>query len=35
LIKLANQHPRVNILQPGAGVGGALHSRRPLVHSCP
>lgn len=22
LIKLANQHPRVNILQPGAGVGG-------------
>ena len=22
LIKLANQHPRVNILQPGSGVGG-------------
>ena len=22
LIKLANRHPRVNILQPGAGVGG-------------
>lgn len=25
LIKLANHHPRVNILQPGPGVGGALH----------
>ena len=22
LIELANHHPRVNILQPGAGVGG-------------
>ena len=22
LIKLANKHPRVNILQPGTGVGG-------------
>ena len=22
LIELANKHPRVNILQPGAGVGG-------------
>ena len=22
LIQLANKHPRVNILQPGAGVGG-------------
>ena len=22
LINLANRHPRVNILQPGAGVGG-------------
>ena len=22
LIQLANRHPRVNILQPGAGVGG-------------
>ena len=22
LIKLANRHPRVNVLQPGAGVGG-------------
>ena len=22
LIKLANKHPRVNILQPGCGVGG-------------
>lgn len=25
LISLANKHPRVNILQPGCGVGGALH----------
>lgn len=31
LIKLANRHPRVNILQPGPGVG-ALYCRRPLVH---
>lgn len=22
LIKLANRHPRVNVLQPGCGVGG-------------
>jgi UDP-N-acetyl-D-mannosaminuronic acid dehydrogenase len=22
MIKLANRHPRVNILQPGPGVGG-------------
>ena len=22
LIKIANKHPRVNILQPGSGVGG-------------
>ena len=29
LIKLANRHPRVEILQPGAGVGGTV-LRRPL-----
>ncbi len=32
LIRLANRHPRVNILQPGPGVGGALHRSRSLVH---
>ncbi len=32
LIRLANRHPRVNILQPGPGVGGALHCSRSLVH---
>ena len=25
LIELANKHPRVNVLYPGAGVGGALY----------
>lgn len=34
LIQLANRHPRVNILQPGAGVGGALYCSRPLVYCC-
>lgn len=32
LIQLANKHPRVNILSPGAGVGGALSCRRSLVY---
>ena len=25
LISLANKHPRVNILQPGPGVGGIVY----------
>jgi len=35
LIKLANRHPRVNILQPGAGVGGHCIAVDPwfIVHS--
>lgn len=33
LIKLANRHPRVNILKPGPGVGGALYCSCPLVYS--
>lgn len=32
LIELANKHPRVNILQPGCGVGGPLHSCRSLFY---
>jgi UDP-N-acetyl-D-mannosaminuronic acid dehydrogenase len=37
LIELANLHPRVNILQPGAGVGGHCIAVDPwfIVHSCP
>ena len=37
VIKLANMHPRVNILQPGAGVGGHCISVDPwfLVHAFP
>jgi UDP-N-acetyl-D-mannosaminuronic acid dehydrogenase len=37
LIKLANRHPRVNILQPGAGVGGHCIAVDPwfIVDSCP
>ena len=37
LIKLANRHPRVNILQPGPGVGGHCISVDPwfLVHQAP
>ena len=37
LIKLANRHPRVNILQPGPGVGGHCVAVDPwfLVHSAP
>lgn len=37
LIKLANHHPRVNILQPGPGVGGHCIAVDPwfIVHSCP
>lgn len=37
LIKLSNRHPRVNILQPGAGVGGHCIAVDPwfLVHSNP
>jgi len=37
LIKLANKHPRVNILQPGAGVGGHCIAVDPwfIVHSSP
>lgn len=37
LIKLANRHPRVNILQPGAGVGGHCIAVDPwfIVHSNP
>ena len=31
LIRLANRHPRVDILQPGPGVG-ALYRCRPLVY---
>ncbi|RPF70525.1 UDP-N-acetyl-D-mannosamine dehydrogenase [Aurantiacibacter spongiae] len=35
--ELANQHPRVNILQPGAGVGGHCIAVDPwfIVHSAP
>lgn len=32
LISLANRHPRVNILQPGAGVGG--HCRSMVYCTC-
>lgn len=37
LIGLANRHPRVNILQPGAGVGGHCIAVDPwfIVASCP
>ncbi len=37
LIELANHHPRVNILQPGPGVGGHCIAIDPwyIVHSCP
>lgn len=37
LIGLANRHPRVNILQPGAGVGGHCIAVDPwfIVDSCP
>ncbi|WP_353937522.1 UDP-N-acetyl-D-mannosamine dehydrogenase [Sinorhizobium meliloti] len=37
LIRLANQHPRVNILQPGPGVGGHCIAVDPwfIVHSAP
>ncbi len=37
LIKLANRHPRVNILQPGPGVGGHCIAVDPwfIVHSSP
>ena len=37
LIRLANHHPRVNILQPGAGVGGHCIAVDPwfIVHSAP
>ncbi len=37
LIRLANRHPRVNILQPGPGVGGHCIAVDPwcIVHSCP
>lgn len=37
LIKLANRHPRVNILRPGAGVGGHCIAVDPwfLVHDFP
>ena len=37
LIELANKHPRVNILQPGPGVGGHCIAVDPwfLVHSSP
>jgi UDP-N-acetyl-D-mannosaminuronic acid dehydrogenase len=37
LIKLANHHPRVNILQPGAGVGGHCIAVDPwfIVHRTP
>jgi UDP-N-acetyl-D-mannosaminuronic acid dehydrogenase len=37
LIELANHHPRVNILQPGPGVGGHCIAVDPwfLVHSAP
>jgi UDP-N-acetyl-D-mannosaminuronic acid dehydrogenase len=37
LIRLANRHPRVNILQPGAGVGGHCIAVDPwfIVHASP
>ncbi len=37
LIELANRHPRVNILQPGAGVGGHCIAVDPwfIVHAAP
>jgi UDP-N-acetyl-D-mannosaminuronic acid dehydrogenase len=37
LIKLANHHPRVNILQPGPGVGGHCIAVDPwfVIHSAP
>jgi UDP-N-acetyl-D-mannosaminuronic acid dehydrogenase len=37
LIKLANHHPRVNVLQPGPGVGGHCIAVDPwfIVHSAP
>jgi UDP-N-acetyl-D-mannosaminuronic acid dehydrogenase len=37
LIKMANRHPRVNVLQPGPGVGGHCIAVDPwfIVHSAP
>ena len=37
VIRLANRHPRVNILQPGPGVGGHCIAVDPwfIVHSAP
>jgi len=37
LINLTNHHPRVNVLQPGPGVGGHCIAVDPwfIVHSCP
>ncbi|MFI4862259.1 MAG: UDP-N-acetyl-D-mannosamine dehydrogenase [Phycisphaerales bacterium JB063] len=37
LIDLANRHPRVNVLQPGCGVGGHCIAVDPwfIVHQCP
>ncbi|WP_141678364.1 UDP-N-acetyl-D-mannosamine dehydrogenase, partial [Pseudomonas sp. AU12215] len=37
LIKLANRHPRVNVLQPGPGVGGHCIAVDPwfIIHSAP
>jgi UDP-N-acetyl-D-mannosaminuronic acid dehydrogenase len=37
LIRLANRHPRVNVLQPGSGVGGHCIAVDPwfIVHSAP
>jgi UDP-N-acetyl-D-mannosaminuronic acid dehydrogenase len=37
LVRLANQHPRVNILQPGPGVGGHCIAVDPwfIIHSAP
>jgi UDP-N-acetyl-D-mannosaminuronic acid dehydrogenase len=37
VIRLANHHPRVNILQPGAGVGGHCIAVDPwfIIHSAP
>ena len=32
VIRLANHHPRVNILTPGSGRRRPLHRRRPVVH---
>lgn len=37
LIRIASRHPRVNILQPGCGVGGHCIAVDPwfLIHECP